>query len=158
MSSYVSIAALIASIVALALAGYLLWEIRSLVNLKNTFFAGGKAVNLEELLHSIAIHIQEMEKKENALDKRIENLEHTINFAIQKIGVLRFNPFGDGGGNFSFCIALLDAHNSGLVLTSMHGREQNRIYSKRILNGKSEFQLTEEEIKAIDLANESKTK
>jgi hypothetical protein len=140
-------------IVSLGLAIVNLWQTRSLNQLKNTFFSGGKAGSFEELLHSIARHIQILEKDQSEALTKIQSLEHTITFAIQKIGVVRFNPFDDGGGNFSFSVALLDGHNSGLVITSMHGREQNRIYTKRIDNGKSESQLTAEETQAVQAAN-----
>jgi hypothetical protein len=48
---------------------------------------------------------------------------------------------------------MLDALNNGFVITSMHGREQNRIYAKKIILGKSEIQLTQEEEQAINQAN-----
>jgi hypothetical protein len=48
---------------------------------------------------------------------------------------------------------LLDEHNTGAVITSMHGREQNRIYTKKIDNGKCDVQLTEEEQQAFNNAN-----
>ena len=69
------------------------------------------------------------------------------------VGLIRFNPFNDGGGNFSFALALLDAHNTGVIITSMYGREQNRVYTKKIVEGECENQLTDEEIQAIELAN-----
>jgi hypothetical protein len=87
------------------------------------------------------------------LEQALSLLQEHFGFALQKIGIVRFNPFGDDGGNFSFSVALLDGHNTGVVLTSMHGRQQNRIYSKRILNGVSEVVLTEEEKQAVADAN-----
>ena len=94
------------------------------------------------------------QEQQAILEQTLLQLKNDSTFATQKIGLVRFNPFGDGGGNFSFCLALLDAHNSGVVITSMHGRQQNRIYSKRLLNGQSEVQLTDEEEQAIREANE----
>ena len=58
--------------------------------------------------------------------------------------------------NFSFSLVLLDAHNTGVVITSMYGREQNRIYTKKITNGKSDTALTDEEQQAIEIANSKK--
>jgi hypothetical protein len=66
---------------------------------------------------------------------------------------VRFNPFNDGGGNFSFSLALLDSHNTGIIITSMYGREQNRIYTKKIEDGKSDSPLNEEEKQAVEKAN-----
>jgi Protein of unknown function (DUF4446) len=66
---------------------------------------------------------------------------------------VRFNPFADGGGNFSFSLALLNDYNTGVIITSMHGRQQNRIYAKKIEKGKCDIQLTEEEQQSILIAN-----
>ena len=68
---------------------------------------------------------------------------------IQKVGLIRFNPFDDAGGNISFAIALLSDHDDGVVISSLHGRGGTRVYSKPIKSGKSEFKLTDEEIQAI---------
>jgi hypothetical protein len=75
--------------------------------------------------------------------------------SIQKVGVVRFNPFSDVGGNQSFVIALLDSKNSGLVISSLHGREGTRVYAKPVSAGKSEHHLSTEEIQAIKKAIES---
>lgn len=139
--------------VALCASAYLLYEVRSLLKLKKTFFAGGQAADLETLLHSIARHVHDLEREQLHTQTRVAELERALQFAVQKIGVVRFNPFADGGGNFSFSIALLDGQDSGLVITSMHGREQNRIYTKKIVRGGSETQLTEEEQEAVKQAN-----
>lgn len=69
--------------------------------------------------------------------------------SIQKVGVVRFNPFKEIGGDQSFCIALLDEDNSGVVITSFYGREGNRVYAKPIERGQSKYQLSEEEKEAI---------
>jgi hypothetical protein len=94
-----------------------------------------------------------LEDEKMALEQQLSALQTSSKFAIQRIGTHRFNPFADGGGNFSFTLALLDSYNSGVVITSMHGREQNRIYAKQVIKGKAETQLTEEEEQAIASAN-----
>ena len=52
-----------------------------------------------------------------------------------KIGLNRFNPFSDLGGNQSFILCLLDNTNSGVIITSLHNRDRTRVYSKPIKNG-----------------------
>jgi len=78
---------------------------------------------------------------------------------LHKVAVVRFNPFKELGGNQSFAIALLDGNKSGIVISSLHTREGTRVYSKPILEGKSEkYALTEEEKNAINIASASKKK
>lgn len=73
---------------------------------------------------------------------------------IQKIGFIRYNPFGNTGGDQSFCLCLLDADDNGLMITSLHARDQTRIYSKLIAQGKSseKASLSKEEALCIKQA------
>jgi hypothetical protein len=144
---------LILSVLAFLTAVYCLWQTMSLNRLRKSFFAGSQAVNLESVILALDMGLKNSQEQQMVLEQTLKQLKDDSTFATQKVGLVRFNPFDDGGGNFSFCLALLDAHNNGVVVTSMHGRQQNRIYSKRILNGHSDAQLTEEEIEAITQAN-----
>jgi len=54
---------------------------------------------------------------------------------LQKIGFKRFNPFTDTGGNQSFILSLLDENGDGVVISSLHSRENTRVYAKSIKNG-----------------------
>ena len=137
----------------------LYWQYNSLKKLKKIFFKSKEDFDLEAPFINFSSELKDLAGKQEDLHQHLAGLEQRFGFAIQKIGVHRFNPFAENGGNFSFTLALLDAHNNGVVITSMHGREQNRIYSKNILKGTSETQLTEEEEQALLLANDKfKTK
>jgi hypothetical protein len=77
---------------------------------------------------------------------------------FQKIGFLRYNPFSDTGGDQSFCLCVLNQHNTGFLLTSLHSREQTRIYAKSIIEGKSiQAELSKEESEVLQKALSSKT-
>lgn len=75
---------------------------------------------------------------------------------IQKVGLVRFNPFSELGGDHSFCLAILDDRDTGVVITGLHTRDRTRIYMKDIKNSKSTFELSNEEKKAISDAQRSK--
>lgn len=118
------------------------------------FFQKGEK-NLEELLSKL---IAEKDKQESDLKKIFEEilrLNQVSAKAFQKVGLVRYNPFKDVGGDQSFSIALLDFNNDGFVITSLYSREGNRIYAKPINNGKSEYSLSEEEKEAIERAKSS---
>ncbi|MDD4784862.1 MAG: DUF4446 family protein [Candidatus Shapirobacteria bacterium] len=67
-----------------------------------------------------------------------------------KIGITRFNPFDDVGGDQSFILTILDKNNSGAIITSLHNRDVTRIYAKPIKNGFGEnITLSKEEKSAI---------
>jgi hypothetical protein len=60
---------------------------------------------------------------------------------LQRVGIVRFNPFSDVGGDQSFVIALLDAQGNGFVLS--------RVFAKPVKNGESSHNLSDEERQAI---------
>ncbi len=72
--------------------------------------------------------------------------------AFQRIGLVRYNPFEDTGGNQSFALALLDADDDGIVISSLHARGGTRIYAKAVAAGRPEAALSEEETQALALA------
>ena len=105
--------------------------------------------NIDEILASFKELKEEFQSLKGELDNfRKENIRK-----VDKIGIVRFNPFDSLGGNQSFSLAILDGNNCGAVITSLFSREGNRVYGKPILNGTSEFQLTDEEKQAMALAH-----
>ena len=69
--------------------------------------------------------------------------------SVRHVGVVRFDAFEDMGGRLSFSAALLDGHGDGVVITSINGRQDTRCYAKRIQNGTSIHNLSDEERQAI---------
>jgi hypothetical protein len=104
--------------------------------------------NFKELLSQFKDLKENFEK----ISQELENLKKESKFSIQKVGIVRFNPFSEVGGNQSFSLALLDANNNGIVITSLYSREGNRVYGKPIKNGQSEYPLSNEEKEAIEMA------
>jgi hypothetical protein len=82
-------------------------------------------------------------------------LERDGKLAIQRVGLVRFNPFEDTGGNQSFAVALLDANDDGLVVSSLHARQGTRIYAKAVARGRPEAALSDEEAEALRRATGS---
>ena len=88
------------------------------------------------------------------LARRTGQLEIEGQRAFQRIGLVRFNPFEDTGGNQSFALALLDAEDDGLVISSLHSRGNTRIYAKAVSAGRPEAALSDEEAEALELARD----
>ncbi|PIR71882.1 MAG: hypothetical protein COU42_03305 [Candidatus Nealsonbacteria bacterium CG10_big_fil_rev_8_21_14_0_10_36_24] len=97
-------------------------------------------------------NLKEVLKQFEELKKEVRKLSQESKFSVQKIGIIRYNPFSNVGSDQSFSIALLDSNNNGVVISSLFGRDGNRVYGKPIKNGKSEYSLSEEENKAIGIA------
>jgi hypothetical protein len=92
------------------------------------------------------------------ISAELESLRKENKFNVQKVGIVRFNPFKEVGGDQSFSIALLDGTDSGIVITSLYTRAENRVYGKPIENSQSEYLLSEEEKKAIQIAKHGNNK
>jgi len=137
---------------------FLIWNIFLEARLRkenkriNIFFKGKKAEDLGEVIAQILRKQKDSEKDINKILEKIEKLESIAIRSIQKIGVIRFNPFEGVGGNQSFSLAILDQKDDGIVISSYHSKENTRIYAKPIKQGESQFPLTEEEEKAIKKA------
>jgi len=141
------------------LAGFFIWNIYlsySLLKIKQksrSFFAGKDAKDLEQIIYKQIEKSGEIDKNiEKIFDENI-NIRKNVEKCVQKVGIVRFNPFGDMGGNQSFTIALLDNSLSGVMILSLYSRDGVKIYSKQIVNGKSEYKLSEEEQEAIKIAS-----
>ncbi len=87
-----------------------------------------------------------------AVEGQTAALDATLPLAVQRIGLVRFNPFDDTGGDQSFALALLNAGGDGVVLSSLHGRTGTRFYAKPVRTGRTTHALTTEEQQALDLA------
>ena len=104
--------------------------------------------NLKEVL----VYLKNLEKNFENLSRDLENLKKESKFSLQKVGIVRFNPFSEVGGDQSFSIALLNSNDDGLVITSLYSREENRVYGKPIKGGESVYHLSKEEKEAIKKA------
>lgn len=111
---------------------------------------------LEGFLAMLSKKGNKLEQDVNELYKYIDQLEKITSQSITKIGIVRYNPFDNTGGDQSFSVALLNSQNNGLIISSLHGREGSRIYSKPIKQGKSQYRLSEEEENAIKQALNNK--
>lgn len=110
------------------------------------------SLDLEKVLLELRENQSISAKAAEELRNRIIALEAALPKNIRKIGLVRYNPFSDTGGDQSFALALLNNHNDGIIISSLYGREINRVYAKPIQNRTSQYQLTEEEKTAIQNA------
>ncbi len=144
----------LANIILLSL---LFWRFLRYQKRLTELFSGNSMGNLDEVLAKQHKSIQNHSKNLKELGEILGEIVEQNKVHVQHIGVVRFNPFGDTGGNLSFSVALLDALQNGIVISSLHSREGTRIYAKALKFGKSESNLTDEEQSAIDQAKQIKT-
>jgi hypothetical protein len=113
---------------------------------------GAEGDSLEAVLERHLDHVVQLSRTVADLGTRTATLEREGRFSFQKIGLVRFNPFEDTGGNQSFALALLDANDDGIIVSSLHARGATRIYAKALSGGRSDAALSDEEAEALRLA------
>jgi len=115
--------------------------------------AGVTKENLMKVLEEHFTRIEGLENSANSLKKDIEGIREENLTHIQRVGLLRFNPFDETGGNQSFALSLLDDHGNGVVISSLHNREATRIYGKPVKNfEEAGFEFSAEEKQAVEEA------
>ena len=117
---------------------------------------GVEVADLKKTLERVIVLEGENEKGIETLTKRINGLEEDGKLHVQKVGLVRFNPFNELGGDHSFSLALLDSEDTGIIITGLHTRERTRIYVKSLKRGKSESELSTEDKKALAIAQKNK--
>ena len=147
-----AIVALVLALLALGGAVLLLARQQRLLGQYQHLMTGTSGGNLETMLNDHVAKVRETEARVDAVDRLARRLEKAAYFSLQHMGVVRFNPFHDTGGDQSFAIALVDGHGNGLVLSSLHGRDATRVYAKPLQKWESTYSLTDEEKQAIALA------
>jgi len=110
---------------------------------------------LEQITKELEINTKNIARISEQCDK----IEKDGQLHIQKIGLLRFNPFKDTGGDQSFILALVDAKDTGVIISGLYSRSGTRWYAKKVVDGKGvEYELSDEEKKALSIAQKVESK
>ena len=127
-------------------------KIKRLKSKYNRFMDGLSDVNLEEVVFDCIDKADGVVSKNKELEYHLNELERSLYYCIQKVGIIRYNAFDDVGSDLSFSIALLNNNDDGVVISSLYARDSSSTYAKPVTGGKSKYALSAEEIKAIDTA------
>lgn len=118
---------------------------------------GANNIDLAKVLEGI-LEKQDLEaRKINEISASFVKFQSQSQGHIQKHSLIRFNPFEDAGGDQSFVVALLDAKDNGVVISSLHSRNGTRVYAKGVVGAKpATHQFTKEEREAVEKAAHKK--
>jgi hypothetical protein len=154
----IAMAAGAVALLALLFCGILALKLRRLRAAQRTILGEGErdlvghAASLEQQFEALYGYVQDAAER---LDRRMETAERRIDRSMAYRALIRYDAYGEMSGRQSTSIALLDAKRSGLVLSSIHHRDQARLYAKEVREGKPELELSPEEDEAIQRALEA---
>lgn len=150
--SVIAMLALAAVFIWLGVLTLLLWQQDKF--LKSLFPRSGSR-DIRKKFEEITNKIEGFSDKVIDLDDRVGKVRSQGLTHIQRVELLRFNPYDDTGGDQSFAVCLLDDQGTGVVITSLHARSGTRLFGKEIISGKSaKHQLSKEEELVIKKAME----
>jgi Protein of unknown function (DUF4446) len=108
--------------------------------------------SLRGVLEGQAAHLQRLEKAMRVLNNADKRQQGQIQGSVRHMALVRYDAFEDVGGRLSFSCAMLDGEGSGVVITSINGRQDTRVYAKPVTGGTSSYNLSTEEEDAIKQA------
>ncbi len=119
----------------------------------NTLTGSTNKTGLKDVLEVMLSTQKSLQSETRDLYKALDEVRRDGRLHIQRVGLVRFNPFSDTGGSQSFTLSLLDGHDNGLVMTSLYARTGNRWYIKEVVSGKGkDLALSKEEQAAVQKA------
>lgn len=130
-------------------------KLKKLRSKYNKFMNGLGEGNIEDVLNNCIDRVNSMDLKGKELENHINSIERNMLQCVQKIGIVRYNAFDNVGSDLSFSIALLDNGDSGIILSGIYSRDSSLTYAKPVINGKSKYALSAEEIQALENAKKS---
>ena len=101
-------------------------------NRLNKLLEGKNAKTLEDTLIQIIDEIKRMNGAQITTDSLIKDINKRLKTSLTGVGIVRFNPFAHSGGNQSFAIAMLNEHGTGVIISTLYGREKTSIFAKPI--------------------------
>lgn len=113
---------------------------------------GAEGLGAVEMLQR---HLQTLQQHEDRLaegEVRMDGLASRLSHSVRRIGLVKYDAFEDVGGKQSFALALMDDAGNGAVLTSLIGRNECRVFAKRLEAGRADVATTAEEDAAIAAA------
>jgi Protein of unknown function (DUF4446) len=107
------------------------------------------AATLDRDFRSLHAYVEDLA---GGLQDRLGSVEEQLQGAVAFHGLVRYDAYNEMSGRQSTSIALLDARGTGIVVSSIHHRDQARFYAKQVIEGEGQLALSPEEQEAIRVA------
>ncbi|MDD3139105.1 MAG: DUF4446 family protein [Lachnospiraceae bacterium] len=118
----------------------------------NKFMQGKDGKSLETDINGLFEDNQYIKVLTEENKKDIRKIYRNMEYAFQKVGIVKYDAFQTMGGMLSFSLALLNDHDDGFIMNSVHSSDGCYSYTKQIKDGQCDISLGEEEEKALEMA------
>ncbi|MBU5673712.1 DUF4446 family protein [Paenibacillus brevis] len=127
-------------------------KLRGMRKRYNQMMAGTGIEDLEGLLIDLKNQQALLEENQNDHNLQLERINQLLPKQKAKIGIKRYNAFGERGNELSFSAAFVDDQKNGIIITGLYSRDGSYVYAKPLERGESSYALSSEEEEAIALA------
>ena len=137
--------------VMLALIINLYSELSMIKKRYKKMMGGSEGTSIEQMLASHTAEVSQAVKEYKRLQGQVDTLEELVRSSLARVSVIHFDAFEKTGQGLSWCVAILDRNNNGVVFSSICGQETERSYVKPIEDGRvaPTYKLTREEEQAL---------
>jgi hypothetical protein len=165
MNSFFEIPAGIKDIVLVSTSGltfvlglwvvFLVIKLRGFLKKWGALLGGSRKESLEQCIAEQMDRQKTVEGKLHVLVQKMEQQELKLSKAFNHFGLVKFDAFKDIGGQQSFALAIHNESGDGILITSILGRQDCRVYAKQLKRNKAERELLKEEEEALGIASKS---
>lgn len=119
----------------------------------NSFMSGEDGRSLEKIITERFKEIDSLNENIKIADSRLNKIDGILLNTYDKMALVRYDAFQKMGGSLSFVLVMLTASNDGFIINAVHSTSEGcYIYAKKVIKGKCEIELSEEEKSTLEEA------
>lgn len=135
---------------------YLLVSLNNIKSRQTNMMRGASGASLEEIITKNVDDIKSIKENIANIEGDIREVNVKLKKAFAKYSAMKFSAFDDVGGDQSFALAILDADDNGIIISSLKGRDGANVYLKTVENGNADISLMSEEITVLKEAKKGR--
>ena len=147
-TAILAIASAALAVMAVAGAAVALLALRRIRAGQLIVLADGKA-DLVDFSVSLQARIDDLHKTVDEIASALTRVDKRFDGALTNVALIRYDAYGNSGGQQSATVAMLDSDRSGILLSAIQGRDYARIYLKELDRGNCAIKLSPEEEEAV---------
>ena len=138
-------------LVMLGLIINLYMELSTIKSRYKRMMEGSEGESIEQMLAAHTQAVNDVSDWQQKTEQKLSSLEELIKSSITRNAVVHFDAFEKTGQGLSWCVAMLDRNNNGVIFSSICGQESERSYVKPIEDGRvaANYKLSREEEQAL---------
>ena len=147
----ISFAAVALILLLLGLIINLYSELSTIKTRYKKMMAGAEGTSIEQMLTSQTTEVNAAVNEYKKLQRKLDDLDDLVRSSLARVAVVHFDAFEKTGQGLSWCVAILDRNDNGVIFSSICGQEAERSYVKPIESGRvsDKYKLTREEEQAL---------